>query len=63
MRRNAKDKRTIQIDQEDIIEVSDFKCLGVILDPQLKFDKRVKKLCKTAKANLNCFGMIRHYIP
>ena len=63
MRRKAKDKFIIKIDQEEIKEVSDFKFLGVILDSQLKFDKHVKKLCKTVKTNMNCFRMIRHYIP
>ena len=57
VRRKAKDKFT-----KEIKEVSDFKFLVVILDSQLKFDKHVKKLCKTVKTNLNCFRMIRHYI-
>uniref|UniRef100_A0A8C1L0A4 Reverse transcriptase domain-containing protein n=1 Tax=Cyprinus carpio TaxID=7962 RepID=A0A8C1L0A4_CYPCA len=63
MRRKAKEKLIIRINQEEIEEVNDFKFLGVILDPGLKFDKHVKKLCKTVKTNLNCFRMIRHYIP
>lgn len=63
MRRKAKEKLIIRINQEEIEEVNDFKFLGVILDPELKFDKHVKKLCKTVKTNLNCFRMIRHYIP
>ena len=63
MRRKAKDKFIIKIDREEIKEVSDFKFLGVILDSQLRFDKHVKKLCKKVKINLNCFRMIRHYIP
>ncbi len=40
----------IKIRNEKIKEVNDFKFLGIILDPQLKFDKHVKKI-------------IRHYIP
>ena len=42
MRRKAKDKFTIKIDQEEIKEVSAFTFLGVILDSQLKFNKHVK---------------------
>ena len=43
MRRKAKDKLTIKINQEEIKEASDFKFLGVILDSPLKFDKHIKK--------------------
>ena len=53
----------IKIRNEEIEEVNDFKFLGIILDPQLKFDKHVKKISKTVKTNLNCFKLIRHYIP
>lgn len=62
MRRKATEKFIIRINQEEIEEVNDFKFLGVILDPKLKFAKHVKQ-CKTVKTNLNCFRMIRQYIP
>lgn len=61
----SKTKQTIAIntDKEEIEEVYDFKFPYVILNPQLKFDKHVKKMSKTVETNLKCFQMIRHYIP
>ncbi len=46
-RRKVNDSFIVKLDQDEIKEVGDFKFLGVILDTQLKFDKHVKKLCKT----------------
>ncbi len=37
--------------------------LGVILDPQLQFDKHIKKISKAVKTNLNCFKWIINYVP
>ncbi len=53
----------VKINEIEIDQVDEFKFLGVILDSQLKFDRHVKKLCKTVKINLNCFRLIRQYIP
>lgn len=53
----------VKIKNEEIQEVNEFKFLGIVLDPQLKFDKHIKKITKTVKSNLNCFRLIRHYIP
>ena len=52
-----------KIDEIEIDQVDEFKFVGVILDSQLKFNRRVKKLCKTVKTNLNCFRINRKYIP
>lgn len=43
--------------------VEELKFLGVILDSGLKFNRHVEKLCKTVKTNLNCFRLIRQYMP
>lgn len=43
----------IKSQNEEIEKVNDLKFLGPILDPQLKFDKHVKKISKIAKTNLN----------
>lgn len=55
-------KSLFKIDQEEIEEVNDFKFLSFILDSKSKFDKHVKKLCKTVNATLKCFRMMRWYI-
>jgi len=43
---NLQDTRTIKV-------VKDFKYLGLVLDPQLKFDNHLKKISKTIQSNLN----------
>ena len=53
----------VKIKAQEIQEVNEFKFLGVILDPQLRFDKHVKKIAKSVKSNLNCFKLIRQHIP
>lgn len=49
--------------KENINSLTEFKYLGLVLDPQLKFNKHIKKISKTIQSNLNCFKLIRHYIP
>ncbi len=41
LKRKVNDSFIVKLDEDEIKEVSDFKFLGVILDAQLKFDKRV----------------------
>ena len=53
----------VSIHNQYISSVTEFKYLGVVLDPQLKFNHHIKKISKTIKTNLNCFKLIRHYIP
>lgn len=53
----------INLQNENIQTVTEFKYLGLVLDSQLKFDKHIKKISKTIQSNLNCFKLIRHYIP
>ncbi len=50
----------IRIKDEIIEQVSEEKYLGMILDSQLNFKRHVKKLCKTIKANLASFRIIRN---
>ncbi len=50
----------IRIKDEIIEQVSEEKYLGMILDSQLNFKSHVKKLCKTIKANLASFRIIRN---
>ncbi len=50
----------IRIKNEIIEQVSEEKYLGMILDSQLNFKSHVKKLCKTIKANLTSFRIIRN---
>ena len=53
----------INLQNVKIQTVTEFKYLGLVLDPQLKFVKHIKKISKTIQSNLNCFKLIRHYIP
>lgn len=41
----------------EIQEVAEVKFLGIILDPQLKFEKHIKKISKAVKTYLNCFKL------
>ncbi len=50
----------IRIKVEIIEQVSEEKYLGMILGSQLNFKSHVKKLCKTIKANLTSFRIIRN---
>ena len=59
----ANENSRVKIDEIEIDQVDEFKFVGVILDSQLKFNRHVKKLCKTVKTILNCFRLIRQYIP
>ena len=63
IKRKANENSRVKIDEIEIDQVVEFKFVGVILDSQLKFNRHVKKLCKTVKPNLNCFRLIRKYIP
>ncbi len=40
----------------------DVKCLGIILDSHLRFDKQVIYICKKVRSNFNCFRIIRKYL-
>lgn len=51
------------IQGEAIEMVNEFKYLGIILDSNLRFDKHEKKVAKTVKSNINCFKLIRPFIP
>jgi len=48
-------EQNFQINLQDttIKVVKDFKYLGLVLDPQLKFDNHLKKISKTIQSNLN----------
>ena len=59
----ADENSRVKIDEIEISQVAEFISVGVILDSELKFNRHVKKLCKTVKSNLNCFHLIRQYIP
>jgi len=37
--------------------------LNLVIDPQLKFAKHLKKISKTIQSNGNCFKLIRNFIP
>lgn len=50
----------IMIKGEQIKQVSDVKYPGIILYSKLKFDKHTKKICRTVKASLICFKLIRN---
>lgn len=63
IKRKVNENFRIKIDEKEIDEVHEFKFLGVTLDSHLKFDSHVKRLCRTVKTNLNCFRLIRQYIP
>ena len=63
IKRKANENSRVKIDEIKIDQVDEFKFLGVILDSPLKFNRHVKMLCKTVKSNLNCFCLIRQYIP
>ena len=60
---DLKGRFNINIQNKEIHPVTEFKYLGLVLDPQLKFDKHIKKILKTIQSNLNCFKLIRSYIP
>jgi len=51
------------VNDKEIEEVHEFKFLGIILDSHFQFDRHVKRLCRTVRTNLNCFRLIRQYIP
>ena len=53
------DSYEVRIKNETIVEMSEVKYLGIILDNNLKFDRQVKHVCKKVKPNLNCFRHIR----
>ena len=61
--RKTNENSRVKIDEIKIDQVDGFKFVGAILDSQLKFNRHVKKLCKTVKTILNCFRLIRQYIP
>ena len=63
IKRKANENSRVKIDEIEIDPVDEFTFLGVILDSHLKFNRHAKKLCKTVKPNLNCFRLIRKYIP
>lgn len=50
----------IKINGELIEQVSEVKYLGINIDYQLNFKSHIKKICKTIRANLSCFMMIRN---
>lgn len=53
----------VNLQKEKIQSVIEFTYLGLVIDPQLNFTKHIKKISKTIQRNLNCFKLIRHYIP
>ena len=63
IKRKANENPSIKIYEIELDQVDEFKFVGVILDSQLKLNRHVKKLCKTVKTNLNCFRLVRQYIP
>lgn len=60
---DLKGRFNVNIQNKQINPVTEFKYLGLVLDPQLKFDKHIKKIFKTTQSNLNCFKLIRSFIP
>ena len=45
IKRKANENSRVKIDEIEIDQVDEFKFFGVILDSQLKFNRKVKKLC------------------
>ena len=43
----------INLQNEKIQSVTEFKYLGLVIDPQLKFAKLIKKISITIQSNLN----------
>lgn len=53
----------LQINGENIEQVSEMKYLGLVLDSKLSFKSHIKKVCRIARANLYTFRLIRDYLP
>lgn len=50
----------VYVNGEQIQNVTDFKYLGVTLDPTLSFKKHVKQMCQSLKFNIATFKCIRN---
>lgn len=49
----------IEISNKPINQVTEVKYLGLVLDEHLKFDKHIKKICKTVRLNSYTYRLIR----
>lgn len=53
----------LTINGQNIAQVKEVKYLGLILDSHLSFESHVKKITRTAKANMYSFRIIRDCLP